>query len=81
MDRQLPHHTGACRQQGTEQMEQTLPVCGGLTPRCRGLGVRKMADYKHLNNNTTTQADASPLGRREKTSLGKIHLKNTMEEE
>lgn len=30
--------------------------------RCWGLGVKKMADYKHLNNNPTTHADSFPPG-------------------
>lgn len=29
---------------------------------CWGLGVKKMADYKHLNNNPTTHADSFPPG-------------------
>lgn len=64
MGLQLLHHTGARLQQGEDQMEQTIPARGRLTRRCWGLGVWKMADYKHLNNNTTTHADAFPPGRR-----------------
>lgn len=78
MDLQLLHHTGACLQQGEDQMEQTIPVWGRLTPRGWGLGVRKMADYKHLNNNTTTHADSFPPGRKQKAFMGKINLENTM---
>lgn len=69
MGLQLLHHTGARLQQGKNQMEQTIPVWGRLTRRCWGLGVWKMADYKHLNNNTTTHADSSPPGRRKKKIL------------
>lgn len=80
MGLQLPLHTGACEQQGGEQMEQTIPVCGRLTPRCWGLGVRKMADCKHLNNNT---AHMLTLLHQEGTTSfrRRINLKNTMEYE
>ena len=86
MGLQLLHHTGARLQQGEDQMEQTIPARGRLTRRCWGLGVQKMADYKHLNNNTTTHADSFPPGRRgrekkKKAFLGKINLKNTMDEQ
>ena len=69
MGLQLLHHTGARLQQGAGQMEQTIPARGRLTRRCWGLGVRKMADYKHLNNNTITHADSFPPGGREKKRL------------
>lgn len=80
MDLQLLYHTGACRQQGGDQMEQTIPVWGRLTPRCWGLGVQKMADYKHLNNNTTHMLIL--FHQEGKTIfLRRINLKNTTEYE
>lgn len=69
MGLQLPYHTGACLQPGEDQMEQTIPMWGRLTRRCWGLGVRRMADYKHLNNNTTTHADSFPPGRQRKENI------------
>lgn len=79
MGLQLLHHTGARLQQGEHQMEQTIPVWGRLTRRGWGRGVQKMADYKHLNNNTTTHADPFPPGRKKSTFLGKINPRNTTE--
>ena len=80
MGLQLLHHTGARLQQGEDQMEQTIPARGRLTRRCWGLGVRKMADYKHLNNNTTTHADSFPPGRRGRKKKKSLSGKDKPEE-
>lgn len=80
MGHQLPHHTGARGSRARARWSRRY-LCGPSDSALPGTGVRETADYKHLNNNTTTQADASPPGRRGKTSLGKIHLKNTKDEE
>lgn len=46
--------------QGPDGVDNTCVSLADL--RCWGLGVKKMADYKHLNNNPTTHADSFPPG-------------------
>lgn len=48
------------QRQGPDGADNTCMSLADL--HCWGLGVKKMADYKHLNNNPTTHADSFPPG-------------------